>query len=164
MFVWKTLFWAFVDGFVGEKCFWVASRSSGWMAERSKAPVSGTGLFGGVGSNPTPIIFWFCICSELRNIHYHAQHWCMIVPWFFVVAVITLSLHARGNPRQQFCDAVNCVAPHASNSCCGLVGYDARFTRERSPVRSWAAVFFPRLARKFFVVWRNRARCTGALV
>ena len=27
------------------------------MAERSKAPVSGTGLFGGVGSNPTPIIF-----------------------------------------------------------------------------------------------------------
>ena len=25
------------------------------MAERSKAPVSGTGLFGGVGSNPTPI-------------------------------------------------------------------------------------------------------------
>ena len=26
------------------------------MAERSKAPVSGTGLFGGVGSNPTPII------------------------------------------------------------------------------------------------------------
>ena len=30
---------------------------SGWMAERSKAPVSGTGLFGGVGSNPTPIRF-----------------------------------------------------------------------------------------------------------
>ena len=31
------------------------------MAERSKAPVSGTGLFGGVGSNPTPIIlFSFC--------------------------------------------------------------------------------------------------------
>ena len=27
------------------------------MAERSKAPVSGTGIFGGVGSNPTPIIF-----------------------------------------------------------------------------------------------------------
>ena len=31
----------------------------GWMAERSKAPVSGTGLFGGVGSNPTPIILFF---------------------------------------------------------------------------------------------------------
>ena len=29
------------------------------MAERSKAPVSGTGLFGGVGSNPTPISFGF---------------------------------------------------------------------------------------------------------
>ena len=31
------------------------------MAERSKAPVSGTGLFGGVGSNPTPIILLFLI-------------------------------------------------------------------------------------------------------
>ena len=29
----------------------------GWMAERSKALVSGTSLFGGVGSNPTPVIF-----------------------------------------------------------------------------------------------------------
>ena len=28
----------------------------GWMAERSKALVSGTSLFGGVGSNPTPVI------------------------------------------------------------------------------------------------------------
>jgi hypothetical protein len=28
------------------------------MAERSKAPVSGTGLFGGVGSNPTSIMFF----------------------------------------------------------------------------------------------------------
>ena len=28
---------------------------SGWMAERSKALVLGTSLFGGVGSNPTPI-------------------------------------------------------------------------------------------------------------
>ena len=27
------------------------------MAERSKALVSGTSLFGGVGSNPTPVIF-----------------------------------------------------------------------------------------------------------
>ena len=34
-----------------------AARSNGWMAERSKALVSGTSLFGGVGSNPTPIIF-----------------------------------------------------------------------------------------------------------
>ena len=35
----------------------------GWMAERSKAPVSGTGLFGGVGSNPTPItvFVWFVV-------------------------------------------------------------------------------------------------------
>ena len=42
-----------------ETCFAVlvgtVHRGPGWMAERSKAPVSGTGLFGGVGSNPTPI-------------------------------------------------------------------------------------------------------------
>ena len=37
------------------------------MAERSKAPVSGTGLFGGVGSNPTPISFaHFGACGALR--------------------------------------------------------------------------------------------------
>ena len=33
------------------------------MAERSKAPVSGTGLFGGVGSNPTPISFGRCFAN-----------------------------------------------------------------------------------------------------
>ncbi len=32
-----------------------AGRRAGWMAERSKALVSGTSLFGGVGSNPIPI-------------------------------------------------------------------------------------------------------------
>ena len=32
-----------------------AGRRVGWMAERSKALVSGTSLFGGVGSNPIPI-------------------------------------------------------------------------------------------------------------
>ena len=34
-----------------------ACAESGWMAERSKALVSGTSLFGGTGSNPVPIIF-----------------------------------------------------------------------------------------------------------
>ena len=34
------------------------------MAERSKAPVSGTGLFGGVGSNPTPITFFVVGASQ----------------------------------------------------------------------------------------------------
>jgi hypothetical protein len=33
----------------------------GWMAERSKAAVSGTVLFGGVGSNPTPLNILLCI-------------------------------------------------------------------------------------------------------
>ena len=40
----------------------------GWMAERSKALVSGTSLFGGVGSNPTPIIF--CV----RAVFIASQH------------------------------------------------------------------------------------------
>ena len=37
----------------------------GSMAERSKALVLGTSLFGGVGSNPTPIIsFSFLVAGE----------------------------------------------------------------------------------------------------
>ena len=39
----------------------LADPNRGWMAERSKALVLGTSLFGGVGSNPTPInptLFW----------------------------------------------------------------------------------------------------------
>ena len=31
--------------------------SNDWLAEWSKALVLGTSLFGGVGSNPTPVIF-----------------------------------------------------------------------------------------------------------
>ena len=38
---------------------------SGWMAERSKALVSGTSLFGGVGSNPIPIRNLFLECRDL---------------------------------------------------------------------------------------------------
>ena len=38
-----------------------------WTAERSKAPVSGTGLFGGVGSNPTPIMHMFFFFSFFPN-------------------------------------------------------------------------------------------------
>ena len=34
------------------------------LAERSKAPVSGTGLFEGVGSNPTVRIFFFVFASD----------------------------------------------------------------------------------------------------
>ena len=33
----------------------VGGRGRGWVAERSKALVSGTSLFGGTGSNPVPI-------------------------------------------------------------------------------------------------------------
>ena len=32
-------------------------RTNDWLAEWSKALVLGTSLFGGVGSNPTPVIF-----------------------------------------------------------------------------------------------------------
>ena len=41
------------------------------MAERSKALVLGTSLFGGVGSNPTPIIvktFFFCDVEKNLNV------------------------------------------------------------------------------------------------
>ena len=46
---------------------WLASRAApiGWMAERSKALVLGTSLFGGVGSNPTPIKQHACSHSPL---------------------------------------------------------------------------------------------------
>ena len=43
-----------------KKCISVSvDGEHGWMAERSKAPVEGTGLYGGMGSKPTPIIFFF---------------------------------------------------------------------------------------------------------
>ena len=50
-----------------------SAKQTGWMAERSKAPVSGTGLFGGVGSNPTPIIVIFIfdlsvLCASQKKI------------------------------------------------------------------------------------------------
>ena len=41
-------------------------RGPGWVAERSKALVSGTSLFGGTGSNPVPVILFspaFIFCS-----------------------------------------------------------------------------------------------------
>ena len=41
---------------------------NGWMAERSKALVSGTSLFGGVGSNPTPVTFG-CVAFVLFATH-----------------------------------------------------------------------------------------------
>ena len=42
------------------------------MAERSKALVLGTSLFGGVGSNPTPINeFFLSVCTVLSS---HAAH------------------------------------------------------------------------------------------
>ena len=46
---------------------WVRETRTGWMAERSKAPVSGTGLFGGVGSNPTPITFFVVGATKFFN-------------------------------------------------------------------------------------------------
>ena len=38
-----------------------------WVAERSKAPVLGTGLFEGVGSNPTSIILKRVLFSNARG-------------------------------------------------------------------------------------------------
>ena len=38
---------------------WEVTTEHGWVAEWSKALVLGTSLFGGVGSNPTPVTI-FC--------------------------------------------------------------------------------------------------------
>ena len=50
---------------IPKKCLRGACPASGWMAERSKALVSGTSLFGGVGSNPIPIRNLFLECRDL---------------------------------------------------------------------------------------------------
>ena len=41
-------------------------RNIGWMAERSKALVSGTSLFGGEGSNPSSVTYLFVL--EFSNV------------------------------------------------------------------------------------------------
>lgn len=45
----------------------IVKNHKGSVAERSKALVLGTGLFGGVGSNPTAATFFFLIVKNLHE-------------------------------------------------------------------------------------------------
>ena len=94
------------------------------MAERSKAPVSGTGLFGGVGSNPTPITFFF-LGPLMPNFEQKG-----------ITVVIKLNLVGwPSGPRRQFKALVSSEAwvriPLQSLVPVSLVGQDTRL----SPVR-----------------------------
>ena len=44
----------------------------------------------------------------------------------------------------------------------GLVGYDVRLTRGRSPVRSWVGVFYGSLA-QMVEHWSNKPRVMGSI-
>ena len=136
----------------------------GWMAERSKAPVSGTGLFGGVGSNPTPIIFlfprflgrpagslfFFVFQNEQarthENLEQHDRSSRQAPKKFGLVSFIQKKCcHKNRKIVSQSIFRLEVDRCRRMYRSCGLVGYDARFTRERSPVRSWAAVFLNRV-------------------
>ena len=45
-----------------------------WLAEWSKALVLGTSLFGGVGSNPTPVIFFITLNTVITKIVLTSQN------------------------------------------------------------------------------------------
>ena len=51
--------------------------SNDWLAEWSKALVLGTSLFGGVGSNPTPVIFLNC----------HLEHCLLSEIWIYLIRI-----------------------------------------------------------------------------
>ena len=52
-------------------------RTNDWLAEWSKALVLGTSLFGGVGSNPTPVIFLNC----------HLEHCLLSEIWIYLIRI-----------------------------------------------------------------------------
>ena len=86
------------------------------MAEWSKALVLGTSLFGGAGSNPASVTF----LHHDGNLH----------SW-------GISSIGRVRRSQRRGTGIETRILHFYiTSTVGLVGYDARLTRERSPVRS----------------------------
>ena len=110
------------------------------MAERSQAPVSGTGLFGGVGSNPTPImhcfyfIFFFSRCSTLQP-----EAW---------TRRCTLRVGWPSGPRRQFKALVSSEAwvriPLQSYIPVSLVGQDTRLSPARPGFKSRTGNFLPK--------------------
>ena len=86
------------------------------MAEWSKALVLGTSLFGGKGSNP------------FRVTRFGAYR-------FYAVRGISSIGRVRRSQRRGTGIETR-ILHFNTTSTVGLVGYDARLTRERSPVRS----------------------------
>ena len=118
------------------------------MAEWSKALVLGTSLFGGAGSNPASVTFG-----------------AFVVPFRggrsagFRTLANERGISSIGRVRrsQRRGTGIETRILHFQTvSTVGLVGYDARLTRERSPVRSRAGVFFCRhISHETVSPWRN---------
>ena len=105
------------------------------MAERSKAPVSGTGLFGGVGSNPTPIIYIFFFLDPLTRI-----------PNLVLPGETISTVGWPSGPRRQFKALVSSEAwvriPLQSYIPVSLVGQDTRLSPVRPGFKSRTGNFF----------------------
>ena len=118
------------------------------MAERSKAPVSGTGLFGGVGSNPTPIIHTFCT-------FFFSLDPVTRIPNLVLPGETTSTVGWPSGPRRQFKALVSSEAwvriPLQSYIPVSLVGQDTRL----SPVRPG---FKSRTGNIFFFGFHCRAK------
>ena len=107
------------------------------MAEWSKALVLGTSLFGGAGSNPASVTFG--LQDYLRGI----------------------SSIGRVRRSQRRGTGIETRILHFTTiSTVGLVGYDARLTRERSPVRSRDGVL-GRIA-QMVERWSNKPSVVGS--
>ena len=101
------------------------------MAEWSKALVLGTSLFGGAGSNPASVIFWgISSIGRVRRSQRRGTGIETRILHFYITSTV------------------------------GLVGYDARLTRERSPVRSRDGVL-GRIA-QMVERWSNKPSVVGS--
>ena len=114
------------------------------MAERSKAPVSGTGLFGGVGSNPTPIMhmfFFFFFFSQQPDDSAAVQPEAS-------TRRCTLRVGWPSGPRRQFKALVSSEAwvriPLQSYIPVSLVGQDTRLSPARPGFKSRTGNFLPK--------------------
>ena len=118
------------------------------MAERSKAPVSGTGLFGGVGSNPILIMHCFCF------IFFYPLLDSAAVQPEASTRRCTLRVGWPSGPRRQFKALVSLEAwvriPLQSLVPVSLVGQDTRLSPVRPGFKSRRGNFF--MATKFFLV------------
>ena len=136
------------------------------MAERSKAPVSGTGLFGGVGSNPTPIMhmFFFFFFSQQPDDSAAVQPEAS-------TRRCTLRVGWPSGPRRQFKALVSSEAwvriPLQSYIPVSLVGQDTRLSPARPGFKSRTGNFlgFARWPlQKLVARWAARIVCLQSSV